>query len=153
MEQVIPEGRYNLTILMAEKFLPAFGGSNIIKDHGINKQDLVMFEEVEKPYFEVNLNDAEIKDVVNSLIAQKIEADIQVLPLYQDERYQTSVSFNAFVRNRGNKTLSYINSKDEENLAYELQIVLGSLNMNCIHEADQIILHKINDLHPVGWVC
>lgn len=153
MQQVIPEGRYNLTILMAEKFLQVFGGSSIAKDHGLNKQDIVVFEDVEKPYFEVNLHQVEIKDIVNILIDQKIEADIEVMPLYQDEHYQTSVSFNAFVRNRGSQTLSYINSKDEENLAYELQIVLSSLNLNCIHEADQIISHRINELHPVGWVC
>lgn len=152
MEQTIPEGRFNLILEIPEKFLSAFGQSSLIQDYSINKTDLVCFEEASQPYFEVNLVDADIKEVVTGLIEAKIEADLQVLPLYQDEHYQTRVSFNAYVRNVKNQTLSYINSKDEEDLAYELKITLGQLNEQGIHEADAVILNRINELHSVGWL-
>ncbi len=153
MQQIIPDGHYNLVILMAEKFLSVFTQTCLIHKHGIAVQDLTVFEDSEKPYFEVNIEHADISDVVNSLINHDIEADIQVLPLYQDENYKTSVGFNAFVRDCGDQTLCYINSKEEEEAAAELQSMLANLNANGIHEADTLILARINELHSVGWVC
>lgn len=153
MEKCIPEGRYNLILVIPEKYLGVMEKTHIVKMYGVHQGDLITFEDAENPYFEVHFDDADIHEIVSDLVKNQVEADIQVMPLYQDQKYQTRVDFNVYIRNTKDEgTVSYINTKDEENLAYELTELLKELNDNDIHEANTIIAKRINQLHSVGWI-
>ena len=151
MQEFVPSGNFKLIVLVPAQYLDAFKQTGLLKTYDKATEDLVIMDESEKPYFEVNLDDAYIHDVVMDLMAGKVEADIQVLPLFDDSE---AISYNAFVRNIDNDFKCFINSKDDENSAYELHLALLELNKHNIHEADEIMLKRIDALHSlkVGWL-
>lgn len=151
MQELVPTGNFKLTILVPAQYMDAFKQTGLLTTYDKANEELVIMDEAEKPYFEVNLDDAYIHEVVMDLMAGKVEADIQVLPLFEDSE---AISYNAFVRNIDNEFKCFINSKDDENSAYELQLALLELNKNNIHEADEIMLKRIDNLHSlkVGWL-
>ena len=155
MQQMIPTGFFKLNLLIPAQYFDAFKQTDILDIYAVSPDELFIMEDTDKPYFEVDLDDAQISDVVNSLISNNVEADIQVLPLFNDsDSGEIRVNYNAFIRNIDGVFTCFINSKDEEALAYGLYEALNELNKNNIHEADEIMLNRINELHSlkVGWL-
>lgn len=155
MQQMIPTGIFKLNLLIPAQYLGAFKQIDLLDIYTVSPDELFIMDDTDKPYFEVDLDDAQISEVVNSLISNKVEADIQVLPLFNDsDSGESRVNYNAFIRNIDGVFTCFINSKDEEALAYGLYEALNELNKNNIHEADEIMLNRINELHSlkVGWL-
>ena len=155
MQQMIPTGIFKLNLLIPAQYLAAFKQIDLLDIYTVSPDELFVMDDTDRPYFEVDLDDAQISDVVNSLISTKVEADIQVLPLFNySDSGEIRVNYNAFIRNIDGVFTCFINSKDEEALAYGLYEALNELNKNNIHEADEIMLNRINELHSlkVGWL-
>lgn len=157
----IPFGTYNLDILIPAKHLPVVKQLRLVEQHSLSEGDIIVFEENmtrsitgvhHAPYVEMNLESANIEAIVTELIENNIEADIQVQPLYEDEKYTNRVDFNVFLRNNNEVVTSYVNHKEQEDTAYELTVLLNELHEKGIHEADEHIIAKINSLHSLGWL-
>lgn len=157
-----PTGIYDLTVLFPVKHLEAVKQMDFVKKYGLTERNFNSFENNQvrsisgvkhAPYAEMQIDNAEILDVISGMIQGGVEADFQVEPLYQDEKYVTSVEFNVYLRNKNGVVTCYTNGKELENAAYELTILLNELNEKGIHEADEHIVSKINSLHNLGWVC
>lgn len=157
-----PTGIYDLIVLFPIKHLEAVKQMDFVKEYGLTERNFNTFENNEvrsisgvkhAPYAEMHIENAEILDVISGMIQGGVEADFQVEPLYQDEKYVTSVEFNVYLRNKNGVVTCYTNGKELENAAYELTILLNELNEKGIHEADEHIVAKINSLHSLGWVC
>lgn len=157
----IPSGIYDLDILIPHNHLAVVKQLGFVEQHNLSDDDFCVFEEnmtrsisgvIHSPYIEIHLEDANIAEIVSDLIKGNVEADIQVLPLYQDPNYTNRVDFNVFLRNNNGVVTSYINQKDQEDIAYELTVLLNELHEKGIHEADEHIIAKINGLHSLGWI-
>ena len=100
MQQMIPTGFFKLILLIPAQYLGAFKQTDILDIYTVSPDELFITYDTDKPYFEVDLDDAQISEVVNSLISNKVEADIQVLPLFNDsDSGEIRVNYNAFIRN------------------------------------------------------
>lgn len=150
MEKCIPQGQYDLSIIMPGKYLRTIQDSLLLAEHGIFTGELYVIDAV-KPYIEIELEDANIQEVVNEMIQKNIEADIEVRPSV-NENMQIDHGFKAYTRHTNEGTVSYVNSIKEDDIAYELTMALNELNEKGIHEADEVLLKRINQSHSIGWV-
>lgn len=151
MNQSIPSGQYQLIIVVDAQDLHGLNQCSFIERYGIQPQDISLMDG-ETPYCELNLDSADLQEVALSIASQNINADIQVLPSLDKAFYGLGITFNAYVRRGDDTGEVHINSKDNDNTAHELEILLKELNGKGITQADEIIKGKIAEFHPHGWV-
>ena len=138
------DGRYTIVIEAPINNLDALIACDLMIKNGIDSEDIVIQDgfdgDPQNPeYCEVGFTVDSLHSALNDLALANIDADIQILQA--DEMPNLTVTYNA-----------YINSKTQDNAAYELAVLKKSLNNQGNHSADESINAQIQSLHPYGWV-
>ncbi len=145
------DGRYTIVIEAPINNLDALIACDLMIKNGIDSEDIVIQDgfdgDPQNPeYCEVGFTVDSLHSALNDLALANIDADIQILQA--DEMPNLTVTYNAYIRSGA----IHINSKTQDNAAYELAVLKKSLNNQGNHSADESINAQIQSLHPYGWV-
>lgn len=118
----IPEGIFDLNIFLATEIIDVAQKSTLLNPNNSPSSSFIIFEDKERPTFEVSLKEADIHQVVSELIKLNLEADIQARPFFEGS------DIELFIRNRLiNVSECFVDVRDQVTLdcleAYSLEPV------------------------------
>lgn len=151
MSNIIPSEEYVLIIVTKAENVERLQQCDFIPTYGINLNEVIIMD-ADNPYCEIQLDSANLNDIAQDIARQNIDADIQVLPTLNQQKYGVCIQFNAYVRQGDGLGEVHINSKSDENIAYEFTQLVKDLEAKGITQASEMIQSKILELHPHGWV-
>lgn len=145
------DGQYSLIIEILEVSIDALIACESIQALGIKRDDIQINDGFDgdpsnPKYCEIGFTCESIHAVLKDLALANIDADIQILPIALLDEW--TVRNNAYIRSG---TIN-INSKSDDNAAYELSCLKAELNKLGNFSADESINARINALHPYGWI-
>lgn len=150
--KAISSGKFSVAIQIPACYLDIVKQSSFPAQYDVLSVDLEVLENAPRPYFEINLEEVLIEEVITFFIENGIEADFELGPVYTDENYELIASNNAHVRKLNDVFVCYETSKKDEDLAFEFLKLAEDLENQGNYVACEYIKEKSKLIYSLGWL-